>query len=776
MEDQLNGINVVPITTLVEEKLSNEDSFLDEEALQKELFKSSLAGHIQHEFQINKDARQSSGAEERILSSLRAYNGNYDPADMARISEEGGSSIFMNLTATKAKVAKSWITDIYRSVSDNVWSFEPTPNPELPQEMTDAINKSVDSNIKTISSGVTADGSAFRPTDTDGPNGPTSSINKAQKTLSEVNEEKRDLTNMMVNEINKEAKFQMRIMEQQVADQLVEGNWEDALNEFIEDFTIYPTAYMKGPVVTKKKRLKWVNGEPTVVYDYAFMNQRVDPLDMYESPSAKTLQDGNLLEHVRFNRKTLSDLKRNEKYKIAAIERVLEGDGYAPWLDTGIESSKADQELRGTEYDMNRDIIHGLHYFGSVPASKLKDWGLELLSCDDTDEVEVEAILAGSEVIKCELNKDPLLRRPYYSASFYNRPGSRQGRSLPEMMKDIQRMCNATARALSNNLGIASGPMMEVYIDRLADDGDIEELTPMKIFQLTSDPTGAGGRAINFFQPQSNASELLGVYDKFEQRADEVTGIPKYAYGNEKTAGAGTTATGLSLILESATKVIKDAVMNIDIGLIKPRIEFQFYYNLIKNKDSLKFSGDVNVVPRGSTTLTIKAAQQLRRNEFLQITSNPIDQEIMGLEGRANLLREIGKDLGLAANPIPDSITLKRNKEERDKQIAQQQEAEAQKEAQAQQAGIQATQIQIDGQKEMHQGTQAFKVQELEADTQQKEKDREVEVMRIGAGSQKDQLKGQVEIAKTERVETNKENLQVREIARSMQGPDYEGI
>ncbi len=774
MEDILSGVQVKPITAFVEEKLNEENLLLEEEESKLKELQSSLSGHIQHQFQLNKSARQTSGVEDKILSSLRAYNGEYDPIDKSSIEAEGGSSIYMNITATKAKVAKSWITDIYRSVSDEAWSIEPTSNPELPKEITDAINNSVTSSVKKVSSGANTNPNPLDSRNQGSPSSTSISVNEAQSTISELNQEKRDLTALIAEEINKEAKFQNRIMEQQINDQLQEGGWENALNDFVDDFVIYPTAYMKGPVVTKKKKLKWKNGVPTTTYDYVFMNERVDPLDMYLSPSGKSLQDGDLIEHVRYNRRTLSELKGNSSYKVGAIERVLDNNGYAPWLDTSIESQKAASELRGSEYDMNKDIIHGLHYFGSVPVFKLREWGLDLFNYSNTDEVEVEAILVGNEVIKCSLNKDPLLRRPYYSASFYNRPGSLVGRSLPEMMRDIQRMCNATARALSNNLGIASGPMMEVYIDRLADDGDIEELKPMKIFQLVSDPTGGGGRAINFFQPQSNAAELLGVYEKFEEKADDVTGIPKYAYGNSQTAGAGSTATGISLILESATKVIKDAVRNIDIGLIKPRIEFQFYYNLIKNKDTIDFSGDVNIVPKGSSTLVVRAAQQLRRNEFLQITANPIDQEIMGTDGRASLLREIGDDLGLDSNPIPGPVALKRDKKKKEENAQAQMEAQA-KEAQAdRESGLAATSIQIEGQMKMHEQTQQFKAQELQVDTDQKEKDRQVNLMKAQTDAQLAEARIVSDKEKADNIEANKESLQVREIALKMQ--EGEGI
>ena len=75
-------------------------------------------------------------------------------------------------------------------------------------------------------------------------------------------------------------------------------------------------------------------------------------------------------------------------------------------------------------------------------------------------------------------------------------------------------MCNASARALANNMAVAAGPSIEIYVDRLADDGDITAIKPFQVWQLKSDPTGSGGRAIQWNQPTSNAAELLKLLAK----------------------------------------------------------------------------------------------------------------------------------------------------------------------------------------------------------------------------------------------------------------------
>jgi len=52
-------------------------------------------------------------------------------------------------------------------------------------------------------------------------------------------------------------------------------------------------------------------------------------------------------------------------------------------------------------------------------------------------------------------------------------------------------------------------------------------------------------------------------------------------------------------------------------------------------------------VAKGSISLQEKELQSVRRTEFLQATSNPIDLQIIGLMGRKALLEETAKAHGL---------------------------------------------------------------------------------------------------------------------------------
>lgn len=730
---------------------------------------SSLYTYIMQVFQDNKDTKESSGIEEKMFQSLRSYNGHYDPEDLQRIRASGGSEIYMNLTPTKCRAAMSWIRDIMMPAKENAWGLQPTSVPEIPEEIKLQIEQHINQLVEQPSPQAAPLPEGQAP--------PPAAMSATQK-LQEVNQLKRDIEEAISDEIYKVAEGEIKKFEKIVQDQLEEGDWDKALSDFIEDFCVFQVAIMKGPIITKKKRLTYVNGVAEEIEDFVFLNKRVSPLDIYPSASATGIQDGDLIEHLRFDRKTLYNMIGVPNYKEEAIRSVLQNckDGYSiSGLDDAVESELADEEYRGDTFRSNKGIIHGLHFHGSIPWQQLKDWGFdeEKIGLDEDKEFEVEAIVAGTEVIKCVLNDDPLLRRPYYKASFQSIPGSWWGRSLPELMRDIQRMCNATARALANNMAVASGPQIEVYVDRLADDSQIDAIEPFHVWQLTSDPTGAGGRAVQFWQPSSNASELLAVYKEFELRADDATGIPRYAYGNDRNGGSVQTASGLSMMLESAAKGIKDSVRNIDFGVIKPRIEYQFYWNVVSN-DDVSFTGDVCVVPKGSQILTMKGASEMRRNEFLNILSNPNYLSIVGIEGIADILREMAKSLGLGANIVPSRIELKKKQQE---MAAQQQQQAAQgggqdlAEAKIT-AGLKATELQVAAQQAMHQDTQKVKIAELEQKERLKQQENEIRVAELQQRRETDVAKQTATLQKQQMVETSKQDAINKEIALSLKTGD----
>jgi hypothetical protein len=181
---------------------------------------------------------------------------------------------------------------------------------------------------------------------------------------------------------------------------------------------------------------------------------------------------------------------------------------------------------------------------------------------------------------------------------------------------------------------------------------------PWKIWQFQSSEFNDGSQPLQFFQPSSNANELMAVFEKFSARADEDTMIPRYMTG-ESSPGAGRTSSGLSMLISNAGKGIKQVISNIDRAVIVPSIERLYQDNLRYSKDP-DLIGDVRAVAKGATSLVVKEAEAVRRNEFLQIVLNsPVAQQIVGMDGAAELLREQARNLsGNVSRIVPDRPTL----------------------------------------------------------------------------------------------------------------------
>jgi len=93
--------------------------------------------------------------------------------------------------------------------------------------------------------------------------------------------------------------------------------------------------------------------------------------------------------------------------------------------------------------------------------------------------------------------------------------------------------------------------------------------------------------------------------------------------------------------------------------VMRPMLVRLHFWNMRYGTDP-DLKGDINIVVRGANALVAKESAQVRRNEFLAATGNPVDMQIVGLEGRAHILREVAKGLDLDTDKIvPPADVLK---------------------------------------------------------------------------------------------------------------------
>ncbi len=141
------------------------------------------------------------------------------------------------------------------------------------------------------------------------------------------------------------------------------------------------------------------------------------------------------------------------------------------------------------------------------------------------------------------------------------------------------------------------------------------------------------------------------------------------------------------MLISNAGKGIKQVITNIDQNVIIPAIERLYQDNLRYSEDP-DLIGDVNIVAKGATSLVVKEAEAIRKNEFLQLILNsPVAQQIVGLPGTAELLRDSARNLSGNVDRIVPERSQLNVMQQQQQMIAQLQQQIAMLMGQAEQPG-----------------------------------------------------------------------------------------
>lgn len=625
-------LRVVPDSELQRREREAEESEAARAANDKPLLQG-IAREVMDRWQEARDAKQT--VLPRLQRAHRARLGEYDPSKLAKIREYGGSEEYARITANKCRIVEAWLRDVFLGQTEKPWTLKPTPKPDFPPD-----------EVETVKSVIAQEVAALYAQ--------TGQLPRQE----EVRAMEARQMDAFEERLQEEARIATRRMESKMEDQLAQGGFIHALGEFLADLTVYPAAIFKGPVLRMRQSLSWedVDGQvaPKVQEDIQPEFERVDPFRAYPAPGARTPQDGYFFEHHTFTYSDLYDMIGAPGFDDDAIRAVLreaDGGGLHDWLGFHVQDREGGDDTPDHLYRKVYEI-DALEYHGPIKGRDLLDWGMDENEIEDVDATYEACVwMVGNWVIKAQLNYDPLNIRPYYRASYEELPGEFWGFGLPDVLNDAQNIANAAVRALVNNMGFASGPQIGVNVDRIHGGEDLGEMHPLKVWQLIESEFGSKDDAIQFFQPQSNARELLEVLETFYRFADDFSLVPRYMAGSDNVSGPGRTASGLSMLMDAANKGLKGVVSNVDVNVLKTLLEKVYAHNMLYTEDST-LKGDAQVIARGAVSLMQMETLQLRRNEFLNITNNPIDSQITGMSGRAEVLREVARDLELDVNRI----------------------------------------------------------------------------------------------------------------------------
>lgn len=622
-------------------------------------FLNDLAAHIRHAWE--KAVWDKNDIHMQMVRNLRQVRGEYDPDKLEAIRKLG-SEVYPLITDVKCRAAIATIRKVFK---ERPWLIEPMPIPHLSPETERVAEMTMMTEIQNWYSQQIASGNGVN----------IDPARLQQQAVEMIPKFKRKFFALQKEQASEKA----RMMEDKIQTQLIEGGFYKALSTAVENLVKLKACFIKKDYRKIKRRVLQPDpfGRAVVGYEEDIIPTYTapSPFDVFPLPGVEDINRGGIIERIKYKRTDLQNMIGQEGFDEDAIREIIahyQDAGLHEWTwDTkDIERKRAEGVEVSQYYDW--DEIEALAFDDAVPGQKLIDWAQSRMKegqtvadvfgreIDRDFDYNITAWLIDRWIIKVRINEDPLGEKDLWKCSYIAEAGSFWGRGLPEAIVDSQQMCCQAARAIQNNVGIASGPQIAFDTDTIPPGATLPtKIVPWKIWPFKRRMfASADIKLMEFYQPNMHAQELVTVYKTFLQDADSRSGMMGATHGDRMVSGAGNTASGFSMFLGTANVGIEDIMGELDENIIEPII-LDLYWDNYELDDAMEYIGDMRIQARGSMIVMAKQQEAVRLTEFMRATANPIDAQIQGMQGRRYLQMETAKRMHLDPDRlIPDEDML----------------------------------------------------------------------------------------------------------------------
>ena len=582
--------------------------------------------------------------EETLQLCHRAREQQFSEDYLAEKSDDD-PLMYYPLTSTKTRTAAAHIYDIMVNILAFPISVDPTPIPELPM-----------AKLKEL---------ALRMYD---------AWTEGQLNADDISREAVRFKAMGRDEVNRvaaEAASQHTLL---LKDQFAEGGFNDTLLAFLEDFTMYPTAFMRQRFVMKD-RLVWSNskGGPKVKQSMEREWSVVSPHDVFPSDDAISTQRSTYVivrEHL--TKKAFSDQQKLDSFDADAVKACLLDMHAVPEPEAKVEEAQSQgvaSDITGAGTStrtisdartppnpavtplaslgwQDRYSVTQYTMFGLVTgAEAMTAKGIEKLEPNTFYECEVT--WCGKRRIRTVVypqgrDGDPLGMRPLWGASYRTRSETFWGEGGEKILRSMQRAANASFRDWMINNADSAKPIGAL------DYGSVSRYTENptdiyggKMFLMDNDPTrprSGQNRVVEFTDIPNHSSLYISSLGEVVRRADEVFGIPAFGHGQSQVGTLGRTFNGMALVYGAALKDLKLSLRGLSKGILAPIGHFNYNYNL-------KYHPNNNI--QGDTQVVIKGPEGIVEREMAQMNYTTNMQQILPLVEAGLLPKELAQAMAI---------------------------------------------------------------------------------------------------------------------------------
>ena len=567
---------------------------------------SNTVAYIKSQYERAKDARLSD--EDRWLDAYRNYRGIY--SSDVQFTETEKSKAFIKVTKTKVLAAYAQVVDVLFAGSKFPIGIEAR---KFPNNVEDTVtfnpNRVTTEKVKEQANlDYKVPYNIARPDI-------AKDLGVYKDKLGPIEDELEvDTTNIQGSMVFEPAKVAAQRMEKLMHDQLDETEAPKHLRSVAFETCLFGTGVMKGPFAQSKEYPRWnEDGEYTPIMETIPKMEYVSIWDFYPDPDARNMSEAEFtIQRHRLNRSQLRNLKKRPHFRDESIELAIDygADYYRSYWEDALEEDSVSEQM---------DRFEVLEYWGVLDNELAEEADLELPDeFADQDQVQVNIWVCNGQILRLVLNPFTPSRIPYLAVPYELNPYSFFGIGVAENMTDTQLLMNGFMRMAVDNGALSGNLLIEVDETNLVPGQDLQ-VYPGKVFRRQA---GAPGQAIFGTKFPNVSQELLMMFDKSRQLADEATGIPSYSHGSGAVGGVGRTASGMSMLMGAAAQNIKAVVRNIDDYLLGPLGKSLFAFNMQFNFDP-EFVGDLDVKARGTESLMRNEVRSQRLLQFMQMTANP---------------------------------------------------------------------------------------------------------------------------------------------------------
>lgn len=620
---------------------------------------------------------------EGIDDSNRGELGSWDskPLGQGALQDDNdtGSTVFFNITRSYCDTASARVGDMLLPTDDIGWSIAPTPIPDMISVASGDIPANIQRQIESQVPGYEVQGY----------------VDKV------VAGEKKRL---------EEAVSTAKRASKRIEDWHIECQYNSQMRLVIEESSIIGTGVLKGPIPALKKNMAFIEGRMVVEDTIGPVSIKVNAGNCYPDPSCgMNIQQGSYhWERDDISDKTLADLKGQDGYLSDQIQACLEEGPFKATKVQSVTELESGEQWGLARRDKSK-LFEIWYYYGRLKKEDMEAAGLDVGEEADFPQVDVHFVMINNRVIRASENHLESGEFPYDYMAWQTRSGMPFGIGISRQIRVPQRVINGAGRNLMDNAGMAGGPMW-VFNQGLIEpiDGNYD-IAPRKGWFASEDVEAPDDirKAISYIPMPMMQEDLQAIIQLGMQFAEQQSGLPSLLRGQQQ--GTQETLGGQQMRRNDGSSVLRRIARQYDDRITTPHLRRYYDWILLHGEDDEK--GDFVIEARGSSALIDRDLQNQSILDMGSLVTNPV----FGIDPNKWI------DEYLRSQRL-DPKNFKFDDEDWKATVEQMS-------APPPDTSAEIAQMKIEFERQKLESTQLLKIEEVKNDNEQKERDRQLDML-----------------------------------------------